>query len=138
MPTIYQGPLDVKKGLSLDAENYHITLTRDSDCFLCDIQRTDITRPKLSLRTRLFGDPLRLEAIKRKFITHTRIKVPNIQSLNGTTQIYLSLDNTRGYLRATIANNPQELTGEEQMADKAPEPQIRHTQQIALPEYQPD
>lgn len=134
MPTIYQGPLDVKKGLSLHADNYQITIARDSDCFLCDIERTDRLPPKISLRARLFGDGLRLRRLESTFRTNTRIEVPNIQELNGTTQVILSLDNLRGYLRATVFNNPPELNEEELNANKNPEPKVHYTQQIALPE----
>jgi len=134
MPTIYQGPLDVKKGLSLPSNNYKITLTRDSDCFLCDIERTDRLPPKISLRTKLFGDPLRRRKLESTFRTNARVEVPNIQSLNGTTQVILSLDETRGYLRATVFNNPPELTEEQLRRDKTPEPKVHYTQQIALPE----
>ena len=134
MPTIYRGPLDVKNGLSLPANNYQITLTRHSDCFLCEIERTDKLPPRIKLRTRLFGDRLRIKTLESTFRTKTKVEVPNIQALNGTTQVILSLDDTRGYLRTTIFNQPHELTQEEIKHNKNPEPSVYYTQEVALPQ----
>lgn len=134
METIYHGPLDIKKGISMSSENYHITLTRRKDYLLCEIERTDRAQPKLTFRQRLFMDPLRLKALENQFRTSAKLDVPHIQELNGTTQIELSLDSFRGYLRATVSNNPPQQTKEELEKNAPAEPRILYNQQIPLPE----